>query len=207
VILAIDGRPVYFYQFLDIIKASAGRELAFTIDRGGETLTVPVTPRREGDVGRIGIRQLPKSVVKKYGPLAALRRSIGENLDNVFLIVRVLRGLFTGETPTSQLGGPLAIADFSYAALQLGVIPLLGWIAVLSLQLGVINLVLPIPIADGFQMAVLTLEAVFRKDLGPKFRIALMSVGWVLMIALTAFVLLNDFVKKLPNGWGSLLPF
>ena len=88
-----------------------------------------------------------------------------------------------------------------------GLVALLGWIAVLSLQLGVINIVLPIPIADGFQMMVLVVESVFRKDLGPKFRMVLMSIGWVLMILLTAFVILNDFVKKLPHGWRSLVPF
>lgn len=207
VILAIDGRPVYFYQFLDIVKASADKELSFTIERGGRTLTLPVTPRREGDIGRIGIAQVPKSVVKKYPLLPAISASVKENAGNVTLVVRVIRGLFTGETPASQLGGPVAIADFSYAALRLGLLPLLGWIAVLSLQLGVINLVLPIPVADGFQMAVLVLEAVFRKDLGPKFRMVLMTIGWVLMLMLTAFVILNDFVKKLPRGWRSVVPF
>ncbi len=207
VILAIDGRPVYFYQFLDIIKASADKELTFTVERDGRTLSLPVTPRREGDIGRIGIAQVPKSVLKKYPLVPALAAAVKENAGNITLVVRVIRGLFTGETPASQLGGPVAIADFSYAALRLGLIPLLGWIAVLSLQLGVINLVLPIPVADGFQMAVLVLEAVFRKDLGPKFRMVLMTIGWVLMLLLTAFVILNDFVKKLPRGWRSVVPF
>lgn len=207
VILAIDGRPVYFYQFLDLIKSSAGRELSLTVDRDGRTLTIPITPRKEGDIGKIGIAQVPKSVVKKYALFAAIGASLKENMGNVTLVVRVIRGLFTGETPASQLGGPVAIADFSYAALRLGLIPLLGWIAVLSLQLGVINLVLPIPVADGFQMAVLVLEAVFRKDLGPKLRMVLMTIGWVLMLLLTVFVILNDFAKKLPRGWRSVLPF
>lgn len=207
VITAIDGRPVYFYQFLDIVKASPDQELTFTVERDGRGLDVPVTPRREGDVGRIGIAQVAQAVVKKFAVFPALAASLKENAGNVTLIVRVIRGLFTGETPASQLGGPVAIADFSYAALRLGLLPLLGWIAVLSLQLGVINLVLPIPVADGFQMAVLTLEAIFRKDLGPKFRMVLMTIGWVLMLMLTAFVILNDFVKKLPRGWRSVLPF
>lgn len=207
VIVAIDGRPVYFYQFLDVIKKSPDKELSFTVERAGRSLTIPVTPRREGDIGKIGIAQVPKSVVKKYPLFAAVGASLKENIGNVTLIVRVIRGLFTGETPASQLGGPVAIADFSYAALRLGLLPLLGWIAVLSLQLGVINIVLPIPVADGFQMAVLVLEAVFRKDLGPKFRMVLMSIGWVLMLLLTAFVILNDFAKKLPRGWHSVLPF
>ena len=207
VILGIDGKPVYFYKFLEIIQKNPGKELFFMVDRGGQTLTIPVTPRREGEVGKIGIAQVPKSVIKKYPFFAAIEHSVKQNLSNVFLVVRVIRGLFTGETPTSQLGGPVAIADFSYAAFRLGLVAMLGWIAVLSLQLGVINIVLPIPIADGFQMLVLVVESVFRRDLGPKFRMVLMSIGWFLMILLTVFVVLNDFIKKLPHGWRSLVPF
>jgi regulator of sigma E protease len=207
VIVGIDGTPVYFYQFLETIQKNPGKELMFSVERAGQLVTIPVTPRKEGEVGKIGIAQVPKSVIKKYPFFAAIGESFKQNLSNVFLVVRVIRGLFTGETPTSQLGGPVAIADFSYAAFRLGLTALLGWIAVLSLQLGVINIVLPIPVADGFQMLVLVLESIFRKDLGPKFRMVLMSIGWFLMILLTAFVILNDFIKKLPHGWRSLVPF
>lgn len=207
VIRAIDGVRVYYYKFLSIIQKSAGKELVLTVDRHGQTLDLKVTPRLEGAVGKIGITQTPKSVEKSYPLFPAIGRSVRQNMGNVFLFVRIFRGFFTGETSTSQLGGPVAIADISYAFFRMGLGALIGWIAVLSLQLGVINIILPIPVADGFQMGVLTLEAIFRKDIGPKFRMALMTVGWVLMILLTAFVVLNDFVKKLPHGWHSLVPF
>jgi len=83
---------------------------------------------------------------------------------------------------------------------------LLAWIAVISLQLGVLNLV-PIPVFDGGQIFVLVVEAIFRRDLGPKARQIWMSIGFVIFIFLIVFVLLNDFVKGLPHGWGSLIPF
>jgi regulator of sigma E protease len=207
VIRAIDGRPVFFYGFLDVVKSSPEKELLFTIDRGGALLDLRVTPRLEGGVGRIGIQQDAESVIKKYGFFAAIGNSLKENSYNALLIVRIIKGLFTGETSTSQLGGPLAIADASYAFLREGWISLLTWIAFLSLQLGVINLIFPIPIVDGPQIVILTLEAVFRRDVSPKFRLAYTYVGWAMMMALTAFVILNDIVKKLPNGWSSLVPF
>ncbi len=206
IIRAIDGRPIYFYQFLETIQKSPGKELLFEIERGGRTLTVPVTPRLEGGVGRIGIQQAAKSVVKKYGFFTAVGRSVDENLSNVFLVIRFIRGLFTGETPTSQLGGPLAIANFSYTAFRMGWQTLLGWIAVISLQLGVLNL-FPIPVFDGGQIFVLIVEAIFRRDLGPKARQVWISIGFVIFAFLIAFVLVNDFVKMLPNGWRSLSPF
>ena len=206
VIRAIDGKLVYFYQFLEVIQKNAGNELRFEVERGGQVLTLPVTPRREGSVGRIGISQVPKSIVKKYGFFAAIGRSFDENLKNVFLVIRFIRGLFTGETPTSQLGGPLAIANFSYTAFRMGWQPLLGWIAVISLQLGVLNL-FPIPVFDGGQIFVLIVEGIIRRDLGPKARQIWMQIGFVIFVVLIVFVVLNDIVKRLPNGWSSLVPF
>jgi len=206
VIRAIDGKPVYFYQFLEVVRKNAGNELRFEVERDGQVLTIPVTPRREGSVGKIGISQVAKSVDKKYGFFAAIGRSFDENMRNVFLVIRFIRGLFTGETPTSQLGGPLAIANFSYTAFRMGWQTLLGWIAIISLQLGVLNL-FPIPVLDGGQIFVLVIESIFRRDLGPKARQVWMSIGFVIFAFLIAFVLLNDFVKMLPNSWRSLNPF
>jgi len=205
-ILAVDGKPVFFYQFLEVIQKNADKELRFTVERSGEVLSLPITPRLEGSVGKIGISQVPKSVLKKYGFFSAISQSVKENLRNVFLIIRFIRGLFTGETPTSQLGGPLMIANFSYAAFRMGWLALLGWIAVISLQLGVLNL-FPIPVFDGGQIFVLIVEGIIRRDLGPKARQVWMSIGFVIFVALIVFVLLNDIVKLLPNGWSSLVPF
>ena len=205
-ILAVDGKPIFFYQFLEVIQKNADKELRFTVERGGEVLSLPITPRLEGSVGKIGISQVPKSVLKKYGFFSAISQSVKENLRNVFLIIRFIRGLFTGETPTSQLGGPLMIANFSYAAFRMGWLALLGWIAVISLQLGVLNL-FPIPVFDGGQIFVLIVEGIIRRDLGPKARQVWMSIGFVIFVALIVFVLLNDIVKLLPNGWSSLAPF
>ena len=174
--------------------------------RDGATVTIPVTPRREGSVGKIGILQSPESVFKKYGFFAAIGQSVRENLKNTFLVVQFLRDLFTGEASTKQLGGPLEIANFSYAALRMGWLAMISWIAVISLQLGILNL-FPIPVFDGGQIFVLIIEAIFRRDLSPKARTIWLQIGFVIFIILIVFVILNDIVKRLPHGWGSLLPF
>jgi regulator of sigma E protease len=206
VIQAVDGQPVYFYQFIQIVERSAGRELQFSVARGGEALTIPVTPRREGNVGKIGISQIPESVFKKYGVLAAIGQSVRENLRNTLLVVQFLRDLFTGEVSTKQVGGPLKIASFSYTALRAGWLVMISWIAVFSLQLGILNLV-PVPVFDGGQIFVLIIESVFRRDLNPRARAIWMQVGFVIFVALIVFVILNDIANQLPHGWGSLLPF
>jgi regulator of sigma E protease len=206
VITAVDGKPVYFYSFIPVIEGNAGREVVLAVERGGERLDVPVTPRREGDVGKIGILQEARSVVRKYGFFAAIRESLKANLKNVFLVIRFLKDLFTGQASTRQLGGPLEIANFSYAALRMGWIAMMSWIAIISLQLGILNL-FPIPVFDGGQIFVLLLESVFRKDFSPKVRTVWLQIGFVIFVALIVFVVLNDFVKKLPHGWNSLSPF
>jgi regulator of sigma E protease len=206
VITAVDGEPIYFYSFIPVIEKNAGREIVMTVDRGGERLDLPVTPRREGNVGKIGILQEARSVVRKYGFFAAIRESLRANRDNIFLVIRFIKELFTGQASTRQLGGPLEIANFSYAALRMGWLAMLSWIAVISLQLGVLNL-FPIPVFDGGQIFVLLLESLLRKDFGPKVRTVWMQIGFVIFVALIVFVVLNDFVKKLPHGWNSLVPF
>ncbi len=207
VIRAIDGQPVFWSGFTEVVKNNPGRELLLTIDRAGRALEVPVTPRLEGKIGLIGIQHGAESVTKKFGFFGAIGNSLKENSYNALLVIRIIKGLFTGETPTSQVGGPLAIADASYVFFREGWVSLLTWIAFLSLQLGVINLIFPIPIVDGPQIVILALEAIFRRDVSPKVRIAYTTVGWVMMMALMAFVIFNDLVRKLPNGWGSLWPF
>jgi regulator of sigma E protease len=206
VILAVEGKAVYFYQFIQVLEKNADKELQFSLERDGRHLNLPVTPRLEGRVGKIGISQMPKSVLKKYGFFAAIGQSIKENQRNVFLVLRFIKDLFTGEASTRQLGGPLEIANFSYAAFRMGWMALLGWIAVISLQLGVLNL-FPIPVFDGGQIFVLIIESIVRRDLGPKARQIWMQIGFVIFVALIVFVLLNDIVKRLPNGWSSLVPF
>lgn len=157
-------------------------------------------------MGRIGISQIAESVIKKYGFFPAIGASVKENLQNTFLVIRYIRDLFIGQASTKQLGGPLEIAKFSYAALRMGWLTLMGWIAVISLQLGILNL-FPIPVFDGGQIFVLLIESIVRRDLSPKARGIWMQVGFVIFIVLIVFVVLNDFVKQLPHGWGSLLPF
>ncbi len=206
IILSADGRPIYFFQFIDYLEKNPNRELEFEVDRQGETLHLRVTPRLEGKVGKIGVRPDAQSVLKKYGLLGAVVQSVRDNVKNTFLIVRFVRDLILRRAPTEQLGGPLEIARVSYMAWQMGFLAMLSWIGLISLQLGVINL-FPIPVFDGGQIFVLALEALLRRDFSPKVRQIWMQVGFVIFIFLIVFIILNDIVKRMPNGWESLIPW
>jgi regulator of sigma E protease len=191
---------------VDFIGKNPGRELEFLVDRKGNKVTLRITPRLEGKVGRIGISPDAESVPKQYALLAAFGQSLKENARNAFLIVRFLKDLIVGRASTQQLGGPLEIASISYAMLQMGFLSLLSWIGLISLQLGVINL-FPIPVFDGGQIFVLALEGLFRRDFSAKVRQVWMQVGFVIFVFLIVFVILNDIVKRMPNGWQSLIPW
>ena len=206
VILSVDGRPIYLYQFVEFLKKNPNRELEFAVNRQGETLSLRVTPRLEGKVGKIGAYTEAQSVEERYGLIGAVVRSVRDNVKNTFLIVGFIRDLIVGRASTQQLGGPLEIASLSYSFWKMGFLALLSWIGLISLQLGVINL-FPIPVFDGGQIFVLALEALFRRDFSPKVRQIWMQVGFVIFIFLIVFVLLNDIVKRLPNGWESLIPW
>ena len=121
-------------------------------------------------------------------------------------MLRTIRDLVSGEASTKQLAGPIDIANFSYAAFRMGILALMGWIAFISLQLGIVNLV-PVPVFDGGQILVLGLEGIFRRDFGPKVKQVIMQIGFAIFIFLLVFIILNDVVKRLPNGWNSLIPF
>jgi len=205
-ILAVDGKPIYYYQFIQLIQANPERQLLFTVRRQGQTLELPVTPRRDGEVGKVGLYPIAESEVRRYGVLAAIGQSVRENARNAFLVVSFLKDLFSGQASARQLSGPIEIASLSYSFLQLGWLPMMSWIAMISLQLGMINL-FPIPFFDGGQIFVLAVEGLRRRDLSPRARQVWLQVGFVMFVALLVFVILNDIVKWLPNGWASLVPF
>jgi regulator of sigma E protease len=206
IVLSVDGRPIYYYQFVDFLEKNPNRELEFAVNRQGQTLSLRVTPRLQGKVGKIGAYTEAQTIEKKYGLFKAVVQSVKENVKNTFLIVRFIRDLIIRRAPTQQLGGPLEIARVSYMAWQMGFFALLSWIGLISLQLGVINL-FPIPVFDGGQIFVLALEALLRRDFSPKVRQIWMQIGFVIFVFLIVFVILNDIVKRLPNGWGSLIPW
>ena len=112
------------------------------------------------------------------------------------LIFGTLGGLFTGETSLTQLMGPVAIADLSGQAAQAGWIPLFTLMAMLSLNLGLVNL-LPIPVLDGGHITMLALEGLARRDVNPRVKNQILRAGALVLLTVMAVVLFND-VMRLP---------
>ena len=187
-------------EILDLIKASEGSPLLFTIQREGKTITREITPEEQEGTYKIGvgISQTPviETRTEQYGPIASLGKSIQKNYELTALTFNIIGKLLTGATSLKMMSGPIEIARFSGAAAAQGVTTLITFMALISLQLGIFNL-LPIPVLDGGTIAMLAVEAIIRRDLSLQVKERIMQVGFLLLILLMSFVIFNDISKTL----------
>jgi len=196
-VVEIDGIPVHhFYNLYNIIQEEGEQELTFVISRQGELLRKRITPRKDGDVYRIGITRPLDTVIKRYGPVDALKESLVRNYSMAFLTFEVIEKLVTRKLSLRAASGPIEIARFSGAAARQGLIPLLQLMAIISLQLGIINL-LPIPVLDGGHLFTILIEGIIRRDLSLKVKERLMQLGFVILVAIMGMVIYYDIIKNL----------
>jgi len=204
-IVAIDGDKVEsFMDIADRVLMYPGRRIALEIDRGGETLMIPVrigsTVESDGfgnesRVGRIGIYAVEPQIVP-VGPLEAVTLSFKQSADLMRMMATGIGQIFTGDRSVKELGGPLKIAKFSGEQLSLGPQAFVGFVALISINLAFINL-LPIPALDGGHLAFYAAEAVRRKPLGQRSQEWAFRTGIGLVLALMLFVTIND-IASLP---------
>jgi regulator of sigma E protease len=195
IIEAAGERNAKYERVLELIKAHGGKPLALRIRRGSEILPVEVTPRPEGDIGKVGASI--RSAEYRYadpGPLEAVKLSAIQNWEWTKLIGKTLKGLFTRDTPMNQLVGPIGIAELSGGAARAGWLELFGFMAMISLNLGLINL-MPIPVLDGGHILILALEGVSRRDFSMKVKEKMLLVGFVLLLTLMVTVIYNDLAR------------
>ena len=120
--------------------------------------------------------------------------SAQKNWEWATLIVQTLKGLFTRETSVKQLMGPVAIADLSGAAAEAGWISLFSLMAMISLNLGLLNL-MPIPVLDGGHIFILGLEGLARRDFSMKVKEKMLIAGFFLLVMLMVTVIYNDLMR------------
>lgn len=195
VLLAIDGeRMVTTTQVIETISASAGRDITLTVGRGGEEVELRATPEERGQGGRLGFGLSLPTKSFTPGPLEAVRLSVERNIESSGLIFRTLGGLFTGDTSVRQLQGPVGIAQLSGEYAEEGWLPLLSLMAMLSINLGILNL-MPVPVLDGGHIAILLLEGVARRDFSLQVKEKMLVAGFVLLMMLMVTVIYNDLTK------------
>jgi regulator of sigma E protease len=204
VIESVDGhRFTYVGSMLAYLQQTAGRPVDLALLRGNETLHITVQPMLADDgTGHNGYRlgflpAPPPYTVEQLSFPEAARRSAIFNLHNSGYIVEVLHKLFTRRSAVQNLSGPIGIARETGEAISMpGWQPIIGLMALISLNLGIFNL-LPIPILDGGMIVLLIIEGILRRDLNQEFKERIYQVAFVVLILFAAFVMFND-VTKLP---------
>ena len=196
VVLKVEGQGEPSREsIIKVLEKSTDTPLQFVVLRGGAEVQVTVVP--EGKPGKIGATISPVEV-KRVDPTIseAFVLSAQQNWDATRQIGGTLRDLFTGETHVKQLMGPVAIADLSGSAASLGWIALVGLMASLSLNLALLNL-MPVPVLDGGQIAILAVEGLFRRDLSLKWKEGFAIAGALMIVTLMVTVLYNDIARLL----------
>jgi regulator of sigma E protease len=196
VVLSIDGHPTRRFEDIQrIVSASPDKTLSLTIRRGEATQTLPVTvgDRTDADGARIGVLGIRggNTQYQRVGPLVAVAAGFSQTWDVTSQTVVGLWQMISGHRGTEDLGGPLRIAELSGQVAQLGVASLVSFIAVLSVNLGLINL-FPIPILDGGHLLFYLAEAVRGRPIPPRAQEYGYRAGFALLASLFIFATWND---------------
>ena len=203
-ILAIQDEPVeYWHQLAEHIRGAAGEEILLRVERDEVVRTFRVTPEVEetenifGEtvrVARIGIEASGETIYRDLGPLEAMGAGTRQTWQVVKLTFLGLVKLIQRAVPLESLGGPILIAQLVGEQAQQGVVDVLSLTALISVNLGILNL-LPIPVLDGGHLVFFGLEAVLGRPVDPKWREMAMRVGLSLLLALMILVIYNDLFR------------
>ena len=204
-ITAAGGEAVRSWtEFVDVIQAHPGEAVALTVRRGNADTTLMVTPepaQQQGargqplEVGRLGVSAVRGEVRHRdVGAGEALREGWEVTWGTSATIVRLLGQLFTGEASPRSLGGPLTIGQISGETARAGLDVMLQWMALLSVNLAVLNL-LPIPVLDGGQLLFLLVEGIRGRPLSVEQRLRLSHVGLLIVVGIMVWAITNDFLR------------
>ena len=207
IVTAINGQPIHSTaRFRELTKASAGKPLEIDYTRKGQAQHVivqAVWAKKEGPTQwMIGVVPMPKLnlITTRLSFPDALGESVRQNAKGATLIVEVLQGVIERRmSAKNYLVGPIGLGELSGEAARQGPSTYFSLMAMISLNLAIVNL-LPIPIMDGGAILMLLIEMAMRRDLSLNVKEAVFKVGFVFIMMLLAFVVYNDLARMLPSG-------
>jgi len=202
-LIRVNGQPVASAATVQqAVVRSAGKPIQVTVMRNGSIQDLAVTPTATGETKmpwRIGIMfRLPVEMVK-LGFGSAIRESVRLNMQNATLIFQVLRSIIERRVSPKTLAGPIGMAQMSSEAAREGPSSFFGWMALVSLNLAIFNL-LPIPILDGGTLLMLAVEMVIQREMSMRVKETVFKLGFVFLMMIVVFVIYNDITRILTNS-------
>jgi len=204
-ILEVNGKPVKdWYELVKLVRENGEKPLRLKVKRGSKILDLTVVPKvQKLPDGRvipyIGIT--PKVEYKEIhlSPVDALKKAFDRTVYLTYLTVETIIGLFTGEVSVKTLGGPVAIASFAGKAAEAGISTFLNAMGVLSVQLGLFNL-LPLPMLDGGLILLFLIEWILGRPLPRSFKEWWVKIGFALIVTFMLFIFVQDIVRLITTG-------
>ncbi|OEE68290.1 RIP metalloprotease RseP [Enterovibrio norvegicus FF-33] len=204
-LLTVDGQPIESWDVVvSVIRAHPEMSLPMTVLRDGRELELALTPdaREHGDtrVGYAGfapqVGEWPETYrfTLQYGPLDAIPAAIDKTWQIVVLTAQMIKKLFTGDVAVKNLSGPISIAKGAGMTADFGLVYFLGFLALISVNLGIINL-LPLPVLDGGHLLFFGIEAVTRRPVSERVQDMGYRVGSAIIVVLMGVALFNDFAR------------
>ncbi|MGL4838625.1 MAG: sigma E protease regulator RseP [Shewanella sp.] len=206
IVVAINGKNYTDWQaFVDIIQHSANVPVSLTISREGELRQVIVTPSsvknaQDQEVGMLGVSptqaQWPENMrlQLQYGPIESIAIAADKTWQLVVVSFKMIGKLFTGDVSVKNLSGPISIAQGAGNSATYGLVYFLGFLALISVNLGIINL-LPLPVLDGGHLLYYFIEVITGKPVPEKVQEIGFRVGAALLLMLMSIALFNDFAR------------
>ena len=208
-VLQVDGTAIVdAAQLREIIRNAVGpKDVLVTqnwrIERSGATVSLPVTPRLEfvqgSSVARVGayIGAPPETVMVRYGGIDGLARAVTRTWEVSILSLQMIGKIVVGEASLKNLSGPITIADYAGQSASLGAVPFVVFLALISVSLGVLNL-LPLPVLDGGHLMYYLWEALTGKPVSESWMEQLQKVGLVVLLLMMSVAVFNDVTRL----WG-----
>jgi regulator of sigma E protease len=185
---------------LKAVEGGEGRPMQWLIDRQGRTVTLTVTPRVVDENGqklpRVGLRFLNKLQMTevRYGPLEGLAYGVRRTWEMSALTVRMIGRMIIGKASVKNLSGPITMAKTAGQAAEAGLTVYIGWMALISVSLGVLNL-LPLPMLDGGLLMYYLFEGLSGRPVSERAQLQLQRVGVVVLMLMMGLALFNDVTR------------
>ncbi len=203
-LLSMDGIEITsITQTVDVVQGSEGRDMEVLVERDNNQLAFTVQPKREGEAGnwRIGtqLQAVYPTILEDLSFTQAMQRSVETNYMYAGLIFKTLGALVTGNLSLKSLEGPVGIYQHTKDAASESLGALIQLMALISINLGIINL-LPIPVLDGGHISMLFVEAAMRRDFSLTMKKRITQVGILFIVVLFGLVMYNDILRQFSPG-------